>query len=401
MPLSHLQTKVFPSNNTYSLYINGVKQFTTAFKGMLEAATSFNIGLFSYQNAYFPGYIRNVQIYKSALPYSTIKALYLEGVNEGPLNNSDLAGWWPLDGNTNDYSSNGNNGTAYYLNYTPLELPASTSPLEGVFGCDSMSSCNATTQRLYLSELPLENAGLGYMNTSTSLGMQDGLVPAATSFNGKGYEYAPIGSYFGTDNSITAEAWVYATPNTNGPIIAVTGIGGNAPLLSENGLKVHGWAEGVNDNPLNYTLPKSGWYNLIITDNSSSLTENFYINGINVNSSTGTYAPSVGADYWTTYVTGSKPAGVNNAFSGIIADVQLYKSAMPPSMAEQLYLNNSVEGIGPADYWPLAAGNLDLLNETENIANYTNYGYLYDSPSVACTNSQVVNGNCGVEYVPG
>ena len=70
-------------------------------------------------------------------------------------------------------------------------------------------------------------------------------------------------------------------------------------------------------------------------------------------------------------------------------------------MAEQLYLNNSVEGIGPADYWPLSSGNLNMLNETENVANYTNYAYLYDSPSVACTNSQVVNGNCGVEYVPG
>ncbi len=395
------------TNNTYSLYINGAKQFTNTFKGTLEAATSFNIGLFSYQNAYFPGSIKNVQIYKNAISYGTIKALYLEGVNGGPLNNSNLVGWWPLDGNTNDYSGNGNNGTAYYLNYTPLELPASTSPLKGVLGCDSMSSCNATAQRLYLSGLPLEDAGLGYMNASTSLGMQDGLVSAATSFNGNGYEYAPIGSYFGTDNSLTAEAWVFATPSTNGPIFGVTDSGApsggwNMPFLSENGLTVHGWIWGVNGNiPLNYTLPKQGWYNLIITYNASSASESFYVNGANVGSGTGTYSPSGSFDYWTTYISGAKPANVNGQLNGIIADVQLYKSAMSPSMAEQLYLNNSVEGIGPADYWPLSSGNLNLLNETENVANYTNYGYLYDSPSVACTNSQVVNGNCGVEYVPG
>ncbi|MEM0154490.1 MAG: hypothetical protein QW814_01495, partial [Methanothrix sp.] len=68
---------------------------------------------------------------------------------------------------------------------------------------------------------------------------------------------------------------------------------------------------------------------------------------------------------------------------------------------EQLYLNNSVEGIAPADYWPLGEGNGNLLNETENLENFTNFGYLYDSAVVACTNSQVIDGSCGVEYVPG
>ncbi len=395
------------TNNTYSLYINGAKQFTNTFKGTLEAATSFNIGLFSYQNAYFPGSIKNVQIYKNAISYGTIKALYLEGVNGGPLNNSNLVGWWPLDGNANDYSGNGNNGTAYYLNYTPLELPASTSPLEGVFGCDSISSCNATAQRLYLSGLPLEKAGLGYMNASTSLGMQDGIVPPATSFNGNGYEYAPMGKYFGANNNLTAEAWVYATPSTNGPIFGVTDGGApsggwNMPFLSENGLTVHGYIwPGSNIDIINYTLPSTGWYNLIITYNATAGGETFYVDGKSVGSYSMTYSPSGAFDYWTTYISGAKPANVNGQLNGIIADVQLYKSAMSPSMAEQLYLNNSVEGIGPADYWPLSSGNLNLLNETENVANYTNYGYLYDSPSVACTNSQVVNGNCGVEYVSG
>jgi hypothetical protein len=347
--------------------------------------------------------ISNVQLYSSTLNYSQVKGIYFNGSDAGPSQNeNNVVGWWALDGNANNYLGPAGNGTVTGAFFNAQELPASTSPLEGVFGCDSMSSCNSTAQRLYLSGLPLENAGLGYMNASTSLGMQDGLVPAASDFNGNGYDYAPIGSYFGTDNSITAEAWVYATPNTNGPIVGVTGTGGSAPLLSENGLEVYGWIEGVNSNiPINSILPRSGWYNLIITYNSSSSTENFYVDGINVVSGTGTYTPSGGTDYWTTYVTGSKPAGVNNAFSGTIADVQLYKSAMSPSMAEQLYLNNSVEGISPADYWPLGSGNLNLLNETENVANYTNYGYLYYSPSVACTNSQVVDGNCGVEYIPG
>ncbi|OWP53325.1 hypothetical protein Micr_00446 [Candidatus Micrarchaeum sp.] len=393
-----------------TVYINGNKEnncvITTTLSTVIDNSQNLALGIGDNP----PGgdeianaTISNVQLYASTLNYSQAKWIYLNGSTAGPSQNENSAiGWWQLDGNANNYLGPSGNGTITGAIFDPQELPASTSPLEGVLGCDSMSSCNATAQRLYLSGLPLEDAGLGYMNASTSLGMQDGLVPAATSFNGNGYEYAPIGSYFGTDNSLTAEAWVYATPSTNGPIIAVRGTGGSAPLLSENGLKVHGWVNGVNSNiPLNYTLRGSGWYNLIITYNSTSASEVFYVNGTKVNSSTGTYAPSSGADYWTTYTTGSKPAGVDNAFSGTIADVQLYKSAMSPSMAEQLYLNNSVEGIGPADYWPLSSGNLNMLNETENVANYTNYAYLYDSPSVACTNSQVVNGNCGVEYVPG
>lgn len=394
-------------NGTETVFVNGQKVLSNLLTVSSQSTVGFQIGYGNAGGQLLNGSAKNIQVYASKLNQTEIQKLYNYGLNGGPLNGSSVVGWWPLDGNANDYSGNGNNGTAYYLNYTPLELPASASPLEGVLGCDSMSSCNATAQRLYLSGLPLEDAGLGYMNASTSLGMQDDLVPAATSFNGNGYEYAPIDSYFGTDNSLTAEAWVFATPSTNGPIFGVTDSGApsggwNMPFLSENGLTVHGWIWGVNGNiPLNYTLSKQGWYNLIITYNASSASESFYVNGANVGSGTGTYSPSGAFDYWTTYISGAKPANVNNQLSGIIADVQLYKSAMSPGMAEQLYLNNSVEGIGPADYWPLSSGNLNMLNETENVANYTNYAYLYDSPSVACTNSQVVNGNCGVEYVPG
>ena len=394
-------------NGTETVFVDGQKVLSDPLTVSSQATVGFQIGYGNSGTQLLNGSAKNIQIYTSKLNQTEIQALYNYGLNGGPVNQSTIAGWWPLDGNTNDYSENGNNGTAYYLNYTTLELPASTSPLDGVLGCDSMNSCNATAQRLYISGLPLEKAGLGYMNASTSLGMQDGIVPPATSFNGNGYEYAPMGKYFGANNDLTAEAWVYATPSTNGPIFGVTDGGApsggwNMPFLSENGLTVHGWIWGVNGNiPLNYTLKKQGWYNLIITYNATSASESFYVNGANVGSGTGTYSPSGSFDYWTTYISGAKPANVNGQLNGIIADVQLYKSAMSPSMAEQLYLNNSVEGIGPADYWPLSSGNLNLLNETENVANYTNYGYLYDSPSVACTNSQVVNGNCGVEYVPG
>ena len=61
---------------------------------------------------YFKGEIANVQMYHSVLTASQISQLYSEGLGGAPLSNSGLFAWWPLDGNANDFSGNGNNGAA-------------------------------------------------------------------------------------------------------------------------------------------------------------------------------------------------------------------------------------------------------------------------------------------------
>ncbi len=66
-------------------------------------------GLCGVDNFYV-GYISNVQIYNTALSPNDIKALYQEGVGGAPIKIQNLVGWWPLNGNANDYSGNGNNG---------------------------------------------------------------------------------------------------------------------------------------------------------------------------------------------------------------------------------------------------------------------------------------------------
>ncbi len=58
----------------------------------------------------FNGMISNVQVYNTALSQNGIKALYQEGISGAPINLRNLVGWWPLNGDTNDYSGNGNNG---------------------------------------------------------------------------------------------------------------------------------------------------------------------------------------------------------------------------------------------------------------------------------------------------
>ncbi|MFP3278039.1 MAG: LamG domain-containing protein [Candidatus Micrarchaeota archaeon] len=67
----------------------------------------------------FNGSIANVQLYNAALSPSQIQQLYQEGVSGLPYT-ANLVAWWPLNGNANDYSGLGNNGTAYNVYYTPF-----------------------------------------------------------------------------------------------------------------------------------------------------------------------------------------------------------------------------------------------------------------------------------------
>jgi len=72
--------------------------------------------------------LANVQIYNTSLSANEIRALYLEGIGGAPINLQHLVAWWPLNGNANDYSGNGNNGkiignvsfvSNWYNGYTP------------------------------------------------------------------------------------------------------------------------------------------------------------------------------------------------------------------------------------------------------------------------------------------
>ena len=60
-----------------------------------------------------PDYESNVQFYNITLSQPEIQALYLEGIGGAPIRPQNLVGWWPLNGNANDYSGNSNNAQIY------------------------------------------------------------------------------------------------------------------------------------------------------------------------------------------------------------------------------------------------------------------------------------------------
>lgn len=77
------------------------------------------IGSWGCSTSYpFNGMISNVQIYNTSLSQADVQALYKEGVGGAPIDLQDLVGWWPLNGNSNDYSGNNNGGTPTNVTFT-------------------------------------------------------------------------------------------------------------------------------------------------------------------------------------------------------------------------------------------------------------------------------------------
>ena len=75
-----------------------------------------------------PGYIADVQVYNTSLDANQVQALYMEGIGGVPVNLQYIVGWWPLNGDFNDYSGNGNNGVPTSITFASSWINSYTSP---------------------------------------------------------------------------------------------------------------------------------------------------------------------------------------------------------------------------------------------------------------------------------
>ncbi len=94
------------SQGTGTLYMTGIDS---------GAMCNTNVGL--------TGLLANVQDYSTVVGQANIEASYITGIGAPPVQLNSLVGWWPLNGNLNDYSGfnntaevtgHGNNFTSFW-----------------------------------------------------------------------------------------------------------------------------------------------------------------------------------------------------------------------------------------------------------------------------------------------
>jgi len=110
----------YNSGSPTEFYVDGIQYPGPTESGVMTTGTSgpLQIGpAISNQGDSLNGYIANVQIYNTSLSANDIQALYQEGIGGAPIDLQHLVGWWPLNGNANDYSGNGNNGAMNNVNF--------------------------------------------------------------------------------------------------------------------------------------------------------------------------------------------------------------------------------------------------------------------------------------------
>ena len=105
-------------------YVNGALVANTPIKGTMTDQAQFQLLPDSVPVTYFA----NLQAYNTSLTTTEIYALYREGIGGAPIKPQNLVGWWPLNGNANDYSGNNNNGAPTNVVFTNQWLSGYTPP---------------------------------------------------------------------------------------------------------------------------------------------------------------------------------------------------------------------------------------------------------------------------------
>lgn len=124
---------VSAGSGVLKIYLNGALDSTLS--GTNPSPSTINIGQFSGGNLHFQGQIANVQLYSNALNANQVTQLYNEGIQGLPIASNALAGWWPLNVNSNDYSGYSNNGIASNVFYPYFS---------GVYNSPGLSSITTT-----------------------------------------------------------------------------------------------------------------------------------------------------------------------------------------------------------------------------------------------------------------
>jgi hypothetical protein len=373
-------------NGNETVYVNGQQVLNDPLSISSQTAVGWQIGYGNSGGQFLNGSASNIQIYSTVLSASQIQQLYQEGIEGLPLPNADLVGWWPLNGNANDYSGNGNNGAPTAASFNKLAnytrdsiylVPTpKTYPIPGTLSCMGGKNCNSA---LYISKLPLEVS----QNFDVS------------GFSGSGYIMPNSGFAFMTNAIQQATISIWVNPSSpNGDIVdelgqssVNTGWHDTWIDLVNNQVYIRVWSLTCK---LLGTIPLNSWSNIVMTlsYNGVSLNYSGYINGVYKNSSSGSRSVPGGSS--SMYYPLGPSDGTNcgdggAAFSGQMANYQFYNTSLPTSQISQIY-QNGISGI-PVSlqnlvmWWPLNGNANDYSglgnNGTAYDAYYTHFSGTY------------------------
>ncbi len=285
-------------------YLNGVEVFNSPNTLWPSGFTNLTIGKGGEDlpNRWFIGNITNIQTYCAVLSASQIASMYAAGTGGSPQQYG-LAGWWPLDGNANDYSGNGNNGAAYDVAYSSSNVPGQFQQMLA-FNASQYSAYERVdlgNVRFYHNDVPLYSwCESGCTNASTASVLWVKLPDGIRAFSNTVMTMAFLPKYVGYDSGIGAHA-------------------GEAPQLS----------------------PIYGQY-----DNGASVFT-FYDNF------------QSGDSRWTIYQGGGSSYSFNNGLSitsGVSSGMELYaRASQNPSIVESLITNGQGTNLGTAIGWSTVA----------------------------------------------
>ncbi len=122
--------------NSKTIFLDGVQDNTGASTSPFNLVNSSSgsyavatcIGSETSCTTTFNGSIANVQLYNTSLSAPEVLALYQEGIGGAPIRPQNIVGWWPLNGNAQDYSGNGYNGNAVSVTYSSSWQSGYTAP---------------------------------------------------------------------------------------------------------------------------------------------------------------------------------------------------------------------------------------------------------------------------------
>jgi hypothetical protein len=117
-----LATTYNSTTGTVTQYIDGAQEANAVYgAGAVPADPSGSdvyLGQIYAGTDMFGGDMSNVQFYNTTLAPEEVHGLYAEGIGGAPIRPTAIVGWWPLNGNGNDYGGLSNQGMPSNVAYT-------------------------------------------------------------------------------------------------------------------------------------------------------------------------------------------------------------------------------------------------------------------------------------------